>query len=125
MANANQNGTSAWQLVLAWGFVGIPLTLGVILTQVAEAVASLPRLVATAGSMRSDPATRRTVSSRRTLVLEFDAADRARADLRLALPRRAPPLIANFAGAPRRAVAQPGPPKETFAAMSAAFLAPV
>ena len=32
MANANQNGTSAWQLVLAWGFVGIPLTLGVIET---------------------------------------------------------------------------------------------
>ncbi|HYP11889.1 MAG TPA: hypothetical protein VEQ86_10475 [Xanthobacteraceae bacterium] len=32
MANANQNGTPAWQLVLAWGFVGIPLTLGVIET---------------------------------------------------------------------------------------------
>ena len=29
MANANQNGTSAWQLVLAWGFVGIPLAWGV------------------------------------------------------------------------------------------------
>ena len=32
MANVNQNGTPAWQLVLAWGFVGIPLTLGVIET---------------------------------------------------------------------------------------------
>jgi len=32
MANANKNGTPAWQLVLAWGFVGIPLTLGVIET---------------------------------------------------------------------------------------------
>jgi len=32
MANANQNGTPAWQLVLAWCFVGIPLTLGVIET---------------------------------------------------------------------------------------------
>ncbi len=29
MANANQNGTSTWQLVLAWGFVGIPLLWGV------------------------------------------------------------------------------------------------
>jgi hypothetical protein len=29
MANANQNGTTAWQLVLAWGFVGIPLLWGV------------------------------------------------------------------------------------------------
>jgi hypothetical protein len=29
MPNANQNGTKAWQLVLAWGFVGIPLAWGV------------------------------------------------------------------------------------------------
>ena len=29
MTNANQNGTQAWQLVLAWGFVGIPLLWGV------------------------------------------------------------------------------------------------
>jgi hypothetical protein len=29
MTTANQNGTSAWQLVLAWGFVGIPLAWGV------------------------------------------------------------------------------------------------
>ena len=28
MANANQEGTTTLQLVLAWGFVGIPLTLG-------------------------------------------------------------------------------------------------
>ncbi len=32
MANANQ-GTTTMQLVLAWGFVGIPLTLGVLQTQ--------------------------------------------------------------------------------------------
>ncbi|MGB6534412.1 MAG: hypothetical protein WBF58_00440 [Xanthobacteraceae bacterium] len=34
MANANQQaeGTVPWQLVLAWAFVGIPLTLGVIKT---------------------------------------------------------------------------------------------
>ena len=33
MANANQqNGTTTLQLVLAWGFVGIPLTLGVLQT---------------------------------------------------------------------------------------------
>ena len=29
MANTNQNGTATWQLVLAWGFVGIPLVWGV------------------------------------------------------------------------------------------------
>ena len=29
MTNANQNGTSTVQLVLAWGFVGIPLLWGV------------------------------------------------------------------------------------------------
>ena len=28
MTGANQNGTTALQLVLAWGFVGIPLALG-------------------------------------------------------------------------------------------------
>ena len=32
MATANQEGTTTVQLVLAWGFVGIPLTLGVIFT---------------------------------------------------------------------------------------------
>jgi hypothetical protein len=35
MANSNQqNGTTTLQLVLAWGFVGIPLTLGVLQTLV-------------------------------------------------------------------------------------------
>ncbi len=35
MANSNQQeGTAVLQLVLAWGFVGIPLTLGVIQTLV-------------------------------------------------------------------------------------------
>lgn len=29
MTTANENGTPAWQLVLAWGFVGIPLLWGV------------------------------------------------------------------------------------------------
>jgi hypothetical protein len=29
MTSANQNGTTALQLVLAWGFVGIPLAWGV------------------------------------------------------------------------------------------------
>jgi hypothetical protein len=29
MTNAPQSGTPAWQLVLAWGFVGIPLLWGV------------------------------------------------------------------------------------------------
>jgi len=29
MTSANQSGTPAWQLVLAWGFVGIPLCWGV------------------------------------------------------------------------------------------------
>jgi hypothetical protein len=29
MTTVNQNGTAAWQLVLAWGFVGIPLAWGV------------------------------------------------------------------------------------------------
>ncbi len=33
MADANQNtGTTTLQLVLAWAFVGIPLTLGVVQT---------------------------------------------------------------------------------------------
>ena len=32
MSNDNQSGTSVLQLVLAWGFVGIPLTWGVIQT---------------------------------------------------------------------------------------------
>ena len=27
-----QEGTASWQLVLAWAFVGIPLTLGVVQT---------------------------------------------------------------------------------------------
>jgi hypothetical protein len=35
MANSNQQtGTTTLQLVLAWGFVGIPLTLGVLQTLV-------------------------------------------------------------------------------------------
>jgi hypothetical protein len=35
MANSDQqNGTTTLQLVLAWGFVGIPLTLGVLQTLV-------------------------------------------------------------------------------------------
>jgi hypothetical protein len=29
MANASQSGAPAWHLVLAWGFVGIPLIWGV------------------------------------------------------------------------------------------------
>jgi hypothetical protein len=32
MANENQQGTKTWQLALAWAWVGIPLTLGVIQT---------------------------------------------------------------------------------------------
>jgi hypothetical protein len=32
MAQTNQQGTQAWQLALAWAWVGIPLTLGVIQT---------------------------------------------------------------------------------------------
>ena len=32
MAKENQEGTTALQLALAWGFVGIPLTLGVLQT---------------------------------------------------------------------------------------------
>jgi hypothetical protein len=33
MADAKQDtGTKTWQLVLAWAFVGIPLTLGVVQT---------------------------------------------------------------------------------------------
>jgi hypothetical protein len=32
MVNENQNGTTALHLALAWAFVGIPLTLGVIQT---------------------------------------------------------------------------------------------
>jgi len=34
MANENQAGTTTLQLILAWGFVGIPLTLGVLQTLV-------------------------------------------------------------------------------------------
>jgi hypothetical protein len=29
MADTRQDGTPAWQLALAWGFVGIPLAWGV------------------------------------------------------------------------------------------------
>ena len=32
MANQNQEGTRGWQLALAWLWVGIPLTLGVVQT---------------------------------------------------------------------------------------------
>jgi hypothetical protein len=32
MANDTQHGTQGWKLALAWAFVGIPLTLGVIQT---------------------------------------------------------------------------------------------
>jgi hypothetical protein len=32
MATQNQQGTTTLQLVLAWGFVGIPLALGVLQT---------------------------------------------------------------------------------------------
>ncbi len=32
MTETNQNGTTTLHLVLAWGWVGIPLTIGVILT---------------------------------------------------------------------------------------------
>jgi hypothetical protein len=32
MADQNQQATTTFQLVLAWGFVGIPLTLGVLQT---------------------------------------------------------------------------------------------
>jgi hypothetical protein len=32
MANQNQTGTSSLELLLAWGFVGIPITWGVIET---------------------------------------------------------------------------------------------
>jgi len=34
MSNGNQNGTITLHLVLAWGFVGIPLVLGVLQTLV-------------------------------------------------------------------------------------------
>ena len=34
MATTTQNGTTTLQLVLAWGFVGIPLVLGVLQTLV-------------------------------------------------------------------------------------------
>jgi hypothetical protein len=34
MANETQQGTTTMQLVLAWGFVGIPLVLGVLQTLV-------------------------------------------------------------------------------------------
>ena len=34
MTTANQEGTTSLQLVLAWGFVGIPLILGVLQTLV-------------------------------------------------------------------------------------------
>jgi hypothetical protein len=32
MANQNRTGTTTLQLILAWGFVGIPLTWGVLQT---------------------------------------------------------------------------------------------
>ncbi|MGH6674569.1 MAG: MFS transporter small subunit [Xanthobacteraceae bacterium] len=32
MATEQQSGTQSWHLALAWAFVGIPLTLGVIKT---------------------------------------------------------------------------------------------
>jgi hypothetical protein len=32
MSNSSQNGTTTLHLVLAWGFVGIPLVLGVLQT---------------------------------------------------------------------------------------------
>ncbi|HTI86853.1 MAG TPA: hypothetical protein VL966_09640 [Alphaproteobacteria bacterium] len=32
MSIDNEGGTKTWHLVLAWGFVGIPLTLGVLQT---------------------------------------------------------------------------------------------
>jgi hypothetical protein len=32
MANENRSGSSALQLILAWGFVGIPLAWGVLQT---------------------------------------------------------------------------------------------
>jgi hypothetical protein len=32
MANQDQTGTTTLQLILAWGFVGIPLTWGVLQT---------------------------------------------------------------------------------------------
>jgi hypothetical protein len=32
MANENQSGTTTLHLLLAWAWVGIPLTIGVILT---------------------------------------------------------------------------------------------
>ncbi len=32
MATTNNEGTTTFQLVLAWGFVGIPLALGVLQT---------------------------------------------------------------------------------------------
>jgi len=32
MANGTQEGTTSLQLILAWGFVGIPLILGVLQT---------------------------------------------------------------------------------------------
>lgn len=34
MSNNSQNGTTTLHLVLAWGFVGIPLVLGVLQTLV-------------------------------------------------------------------------------------------
>jgi hypothetical protein len=34
MSNDNRNGTTTLHLVLAWGFVGIPLVLGVLQTLV-------------------------------------------------------------------------------------------
>jgi hypothetical protein len=34
MTNANREGTTTIQLILAWGFVGIPLILGVLQTLV-------------------------------------------------------------------------------------------
>jgi hypothetical protein len=32
MTNQNQTGTTTLQLILAWGFVGVPLTWGVLQT---------------------------------------------------------------------------------------------
>jgi len=32
MANGNPHGTTRLQLILAWGFVGVPLVLGVLQT---------------------------------------------------------------------------------------------
>ncbi len=39
MSNTSQSGTKPWQLVLAWGWVGIPLAWGV-----AETIANAAKL---------------------------------------------------------------------------------